>query len=120
MRTYGSMDGLLQQVEFFVDAVSDYEADFVVFPEFFNAPLMIEFNQLDPAAAIRGLAKYTEPLREKFSEFAVSYNVNIITGSMPIVIDDLLYNISYLCRRDGTGNLSGRSIPRPAKFTAGA
>ncbi|MGE7775747.1 GNAT family N-acetyltransferase [Chitinophaga sp. NPDC101104] len=115
MRTYGSMDGLLQQVEFFVDAVSDYEADFVVFPEFFNAPLMIEFNQLDPAAAIRGLAKYTEPLREKFSEFAVSYNVNIITGSMPIVIDDLLYNISYLCRRDGTWESFRKIHPTPSE-----
>lgn len=102
MRAYEGADELIQQVEYFVDAVSDYGSDFVVFPELFNAPLMIEFNQLDQAAAIRGLAKYTERLKNEFIRFAVSYNVNIITGSMPVVVDEQLYNISYLCRRDGT------------------
>jgi len=102
MRTYRGVDELMKQAEYFVDAVSDYESDFCVFPELFNAPLMMEFNQLDQAGAMRGLANYTESIRQKFSEFAVSYNVNIITGSMPIVIDEQLYNISYLCRRDGT------------------
>lgn len=115
MRTYSGMAGLLQQVEFFVDAVSDYEADFVVFPEFFNAPLMLEFNQLDPAAAIRGLATYTDQLREEFSRLAVSYNVNIITGSMPIVIDEQLYNISYICRRDGTWDHFTKIHPTPSE-----
>lgn len=118
MRDYNGMEGLLQQVEFFVDAVSDYEADFVVFPEFFNAPLMLEFNKLGPAAAIRGLAKYTEGLREQFSKFAVSYNVNIITGTMPIVIDEQLYNISYLCRRDGTWDNYIKIHPTPSEISA--
>lgn len=36
------------------------------------------------------------------SQMAVSYNVNIITGSMPLDEDDVIYNVSYLCRRDGT------------------
>jgi predicted amidohydrolase len=85
-----------------VDAVSDYQSDFMLFPELFNAPLMAEFNHFGPAEAIRGLAKYTEVLREKFTEFAVSYNVNIITGSMPLIRNNKLYNVSYLCRRDGS------------------
>ena len=33
---------------------------------------------------------------------AVSYNVNIITGSMPLLEGDSLYNVTYLCRRDGS------------------
>lgn len=118
MRDYYSVEALLQQVEFFVDAVSDYAADFAVFPEFFNAPLMSEFNQLDPAAAIRGLAKYTERLKEEFTRFAVSYNVNIITGSMPIVIDEQLYNISYLCRRDGTSEHYVKIHPTPGEVSS--
>jgi predicted amidohydrolase/GNAT superfamily N-acetyltransferase len=118
MRTYKGMEGLLQQVEFFVDAVSDYEADFVVFPEFFNAPIMMEFNELQPGAAIRGLAKYTEQLRGEFLRFAVSYNVNIITGSMPILVDDHLYNISYLCRRDGTWESYMKIHPTPSEVYA--
>jgi glutaredoxin-related protein len=32
---------------------------------------------------MRELAKYTQPIIEAFSKLAVSYNVNIIAGSMP-------------------------------------
>jgi predicted amidohydrolase/GNAT superfamily N-acetyltransferase len=118
MRDYRNLEGFLQQVEFFVDAVSDYGSDFVVFPELFNAPLMAEFNQLDQAGAIRGVAKYTEPIREVFMKHAVAYNVNIITGSMPIVIDEQLYNISYLCRRDGTYEHYIKIHPTPSEVSA--
>lgn len=47
------------------------------------------------------LAKLTETIKEKISEFAISYNVNIIAGSMPLEEDGELYNISYLLHRDG-------------------
>ena len=102
MRFFESLSALMDQVEYFVDAVSDYKSDFVLFPEFFNAPLMIEFNHLTEAEAIRGLATYTEHIKNKFQELAVSYNVNIITGSMPYVNEEgKLLNVSYLCRRNG-------------------
>lgn len=103
MRFFESLTALMDQAEFFVDAVSDYKSDFVLFPELFNAPLMLEFNHLTEAEAIRGLATYTQPIKNKFLELAVSYNVNIITGSMPYVNEDgKLLNVSYLCRRNGT------------------
>ncbi len=103
MRLFKNFEALVEQVEYFVDAVSDYESDFVLFPEFFEAPLMAEFNHLGEALAIRELAGYTEPLRQKMCEFAVSYNTNIITGSMPHLDGEgNLTNISYLCRRDGS------------------
>src|SRR5690606_34321259 len=60
-----------------------------------------EFNHLGEAQAIRELAKYTQPLKEKFTEYAMSYNINIITGSMPYVEDGHLYNVGYLCHRNG-------------------
>ncbi|RMG77221.1 MAG: GNAT family N-acetyltransferase [Bacteroidetes bacterium] len=103
MRHFPNFDAFIEQAEYFIDAVSDYQCDFALFPEFFNAPLMAPYNHLSAAAAIRELAKYTERLRKKFSEFAISYNVNIITGSMPeIQPDGRLFNIGFLCRRDGT------------------
>tara|TARA_R110002050_G_scaffold110994_3_gene223887 strand:- start:25138 stop:26658 length:1521 start_codon:yes stop_codon:yes gene_type:complete len=101
MRPYDNLDDLLQQAEFFVDAVSGYRADFALFPEFFNAPLMAENNHLSEADAIRELAKHTAAIVQKFSELAISYNINIITGSMPEIKNDLLYNVGYLCKRDG-------------------
>lgn len=103
MRTYRELDDLLQQVEYFVDTVSVYRSDFALFPEFFNAPLMAAYNHLSEPEAIRMLAKFTEPLMKKFSELSIAYNINIITGSMPSVEEDgKLYNVGYLCKRDGT------------------
>ena len=103
MRSYNSLDDLFEQVEFFVDSVSDYKSDFVLFPEYFNAPLMARFNDKGESQAIRGLAEYTQEIRERFIKLAISYNINIITGSMPIIKEDgLLYNVGYLCRRDGS------------------
>jgi predicted amidohydrolase/GNAT superfamily N-acetyltransferase len=103
MRHFPSFESFIEQAEYFIDAVSDYQSDFVLFPEFFNAPLMAPFNDLSAADAIRKLAEFTQPLREKFCELAMSYNVNIITGSMPEVQEDgKLLNVGYLCRRDGT------------------
>ena len=102
MRLYKDLEELMQQAEYFIDAVSGYRSDFALFPEFFNAPLMAENNHLSESEAIRELAKHTESIVQKFSEFAITYNINIITGSMPEIKDDLLYNAGYLCRRDGS------------------
>ena len=102
MRPYNGLEELLQQVEFFVDAVSGYRSDFALFPEFFNAPLMAENNHLSTSEAIRELAKHTSTIVDRFSSLAISYNINIISGSMPEMKDGKLYNVGYLCKRDGT------------------
>ena len=102
MRQYGDLKALMQQVEFFVDSLSAYKSDFALFPEFFNAPLMTAYNHLSESEAIRKLSESTEELVQEFSKLAVSYNINIITGSMPELVDNVLYNTGYLCRRDGS------------------
>ncbi|MBU0476024.1 MAG: carbon-nitrogen hydrolase family protein [Bacteroidetes bacterium] len=102
MRPYSDFDELMHQAEYFIDAVSGYRSDFALFPEFFNAPLMADNNHLSEPEALRELAKHTSKIVLKFSELAISYNINIISGSMPEVIDNKLYNVGYLCRRDGT------------------
>lgn len=101
MRSYNNVESLLQQVEYFVDAVSGYRSDFALFPEFFNAPLMAQYNHLSEPEAIRELAKYTDEIVQKFSNLSISYNINIIAGSMPEVRDGELFNVGYLCKRDG-------------------
>lgn len=103
MRSYKTLDDLFEQVEFFVDSVSGYQSDFVLFPEYFNAPLMARFNDVSESEAIRGLAQYTDEIRDRFIALAIKFNINIITGSMPQIKDDgQLYNVGFLCRRDGT------------------
>jgi predicted amidohydrolase/GNAT superfamily N-acetyltransferase len=118
MRTYRSFEELIEQVEFFIDAVSGYKADFILFPEFFNAPLMAEYNHLNVAEAIRELAAYTERIRDQFVDLAVSYNINIITGSMPLIERNKLYNVGYVCRRDGTFERYTKIHPTPDEVKA--
>lgn len=102
MRPYNDVEEIIEQAEFFIDSLSGYKSDFALFPEFFNAPLMAKYNHLNESDAIRELAGYTQKIAEEFSKLSVSYNINIITGSMPQIINGNLYNVGYLCKRDGT------------------
>jgi len=105
MRPLANLEALFEQSEFFIDVVSGYNSDFVLFPELFIAPLMADFNHLTEADAIREISHFTEPIRKKFQEFAIAYNINIITGSMPFTEDGNLYNVGFLCKRDGTSEM---------------
>lgn len=102
MRPYKDISELMEQVDYFIDAVSAYRCDFVMFPEFFNAPLMAAYNDFSTSDSIRELAKFTKPLRDKFVALAVNYNINIVAGSLPEMQEDGLYNVGYLCKRDGS------------------
>ena len=102
MRLFESFDDFLQQVEFFVDAVASYNSDIIMFPELFNLPLIAQYDQENAAEAMRSLAEYTETVRDALLEMAVSYNINIISGSVPEYRDNMLYNVCFLLRRDGT------------------
>ena len=105
MRPLNNVEALFEQAEFFIDAVSGYGSDFALFPELFIAPLMADYNHLSEAEAIRELARHSDPIRKKFQEFAISYNINIITGSMPYLEGGNLYNVGFLCKRDGTSEM---------------
>src|SRR5690554_338496 len=94
MRPYADADELFMQIEFFIDSVAGYNADFALLPEFFNAPLMANFNDRGDAEAMRKLAGYSEEVRTRLQQLAVAYNVNIVGGSMPhIGEDNKLYNV---------------------------
>ncbi|WP_295211430.1 carbon-nitrogen hydrolase family protein [Chryseobacterium sp. sg2396] len=101
MRHFKDIDAFYEQVEFFVNVMGDYKADFVLFPELFNTPLLAPFNKLSERDSMIELAKLTEEIRMKISDLAISYNVNIISGSMPVFENNDLYNVSYLLHRDG-------------------
>lgn len=101
MRLFNNLEAFYEQVEFFVDAVSGYNSDFIMFPEFFNTPLLQPYNHLPEKEAMEKLADKTEEIVKKLQEYAVSYNVNIIAGSMPVKEKGKLYNATYLCHRNG-------------------
>lgn len=104
VRTLKDFDGFGKQCEFFIDAAStDYQADFIVFPELFTTELLSFVPTTRPGQAARKLAEFTPQYLEHFTNLALKYNINIIGGSQFVVEEDeILYNISYLFRRDGT------------------
>jgi len=113
MRYFENVDEIIQQVEYFIDALSDYKCDLAVLPEFYNAPLMGLSGSSEPIDAIWHLADYTKDLLAAISELAISYNINIIAGSMPLIEDDELYNVAYLCHRDGRIESQYKLHPTP-------
>lgn len=102
MQPMSGPEAFFEHASFFLEAMAGYGADFVCFPEYVNAPLMAPWKTAGAPAAIRHLAELTAPTRDFFSREAVAKGINIITGSMPVVENDRLYNVVYLCRRDGT------------------
>jgi len=115
MRPMDQLDELVNNVEYFIDAISDYESDFAVLPELFNAPLMGKYNHLPGHKAIRELANYTEPLVKELSRLAISYNVNIVAGSMPELRNNNLYNTAYFLHRDGRIDSYDKIHPTPSE-----
>lgn len=119
MRLFPTFESLVEQIEFFVDSVSGNGADFALFPELFNAPLMEEFNHLGEHEAIRAMAKHTDRLVEIFRELAVSHNVNIISGSMPKEDENgHLKNVAFLCHRNGNLDSYEKIHITPAEASA--
>lgn len=113
MREMKSVEDLLQQVEYFIDALSDYRCDVALFPEFFNAPLMGLEPQDNSIDAVRLLASYTDRILDAMSKLAVSYNINVAAGSMPVIEDNKLYNVAYFCHRNGTIDFQYKLHPTP-------
>ncbi len=102
MRRISSFEEFAQQCEYFTDVGSDYKADFVVFPELLTTQLLSLVKTQRPGLAARQLSEFTPRYIELFRDLAIRYNVNIIGGSTFTVVDETLYNVAYLFRRNGT------------------
>jgi len=115
MRPMSDTGEFFKRAEFFINAVAGYAADFVCFPEYVNAPLMTSDQEDGAVAAIRKLAGQTEEIRDFFLAKAVEHKINIITGSMPLHRKGCLYNVTYLCRRDGSWEMQQKLHITPAE-----
>jgi len=114
-RAVASFDEFATQVRYFVDAASDYKADFALFPELFTLQLLSIANEpLKPAAAIATLSEYTEQFKAMMSDLAMKYNINIIGGSHPTMMPNKeVHNICYVFLRDGSIHQQHKIHPTP-------
>ena len=102
MRRIRTFEDFATQVQFFVDTAADYKADFVLFPELFTLELLSLVDGGRPGEAARALAEFTPRYLEMFADLSVKYHINIIGGTQFEMLDETLYNTSFLFRRDGT------------------
>ena len=102
LKKIDTFEDFASQCEYFVDVAAIDNSDFVLFPETLTFQLLSFLGESVPSLQVRRLAEYTEEYIKLFSMLAVKYNVNIIGGSHFVEEDELLYNVSYLFRRDGT------------------
>ena len=116
-RAISSFDEFADIVRYFVDTVSDYKSDFVVFPEYFAMQLLsVENEPLKPREAVLKLAEYNDRLEALFHEMALRYNVNIIAGSHPAVQEDgRLLNLAHVFLRDGSVYEQPKIHPTPSE-----
>ncbi len=114
-RRVETFEEFLGIVEYFVDAVSDYKADFAVFPEMFSLQLLsMDEETHTPREAIEALTAYTPRLKDAMREMALKYNVNIIGGSHPTVMaNGRVENICYVFLRDGRVAEQAKIHPTP-------
>lgn len=116
-RKVSSFDEFIGFIEYFVKVVSDYRSDFVVFPELFTLQLLsIADEDLNPAEAIESLTKYRDDLQTALRDMAIRFNVNIIGGSTPTMMDNgAVENISSIYLRDGTIHEQSKIHPTPSE-----
>lgn len=114
-RRVESFEHFSKYVEYFVDVVADYRGDFAVFPELFTLQLLsIKNKKLNPQDSIATLTKYTERIKDLFSDLAIKYNINIIGGSHPTATEDgTIQNICYVFLRDGSIHEQVKIHPTP-------
>lgn len=114
-RAVSGFDEFMKQIEYFVDVAADYEADFIVFPEMFTLMLLsAEERELSPLEAIEALSDYTPRIRQRLSELALAFNINIIGGSHPTrMADGDIHNVAYVCLRDGSIHAQEKIHPTP-------
>lgn len=117
MRRISAIDEFEEQVEYWIDVASDYNADFVLFPELFTLELLsIDDKKLGPVEAIEKVADYTERYCRFMERMAVSYNINIVGGSHPTrVAAGEMRNISYVFLRDGSTHTQEKLHPTPSE-----
>lgn len=114
-RRVTSFEEFIGMLRYFVDVTADYRADFCVFPELFSLQLLsMEDQKLTPTEAIEALTRYTTPIKEALQEMAVRYNINIIGGSHPTMMDNgRVENICYICLRGGEVYEQAKIHPTP-------
>ncbi|MEK4115454.1 carbon-nitrogen hydrolase family protein [Paenibacillus sp. FSL W8-0919] len=101
LHTIQSFDDFAQQSEHYIRTAEEFEANFVLFPEFFTTQLMSIGDDQGRALSINDLPDFTDRYLELFIRLAKQYDMHIIGGTHVIRRAGKLYNVAHLFYPDG-------------------
>ncbi|MHC8516062.1 carbon-nitrogen hydrolase family protein [Sporosarcina sp. ITBMC105] len=97
-----SFEEFANQCEHYIRNAQEYEAEFVLFPEFFTTQLLSIGDGNGRAMGIEALPGFTEQYLQLFIRLATHYNMHIVGGTHVIQREGRLYNVAHLFYPDGT------------------
>ncbi len=117
MRKITAIAEFEEQIEYFVDVASDYQSDFVTFPELFTLQLLaLDQQKLNPLEAIKKITEYKERFCDFMQKLAISYNINIVGGTHPTMQENGdIRNTCYVFLRDGAVYAQDKLHPTPSE-----
>lgn len=89
-----------EQVTHYVKTAQEFQADFILFPEFVTTQLMSIRND-GRIPTIQDLPSYTEAYYDLFTSLAKQSGIHIIGGTHVVQKGDRLYNVAHLFYPDG-------------------
>ncbi|MDX5474154.1 MAG: carbon-nitrogen hydrolase family protein [Bacillaceae bacterium] len=101
LHTISSFEDFANQVIHYVKTAAEFDADFILFPEFFTTQLL-SFEKDGRPQTIKDLPYYTDLYHQLFTGVAMQTCMHIVAGTHIIEREGKLYNVAHLFYPDGT------------------
>lgn len=101
LHSINSFEDFASQVEHYVRMASEFETEFLLFPEFMTTQLMSIPTAEGKARTINQLPDFTQEYLQLFTSLAISYGIHIIGGTHVIRKEEKLLNVAHLFYPDG-------------------
>lgn len=102
LHSISSFDEFANQCEHYIRNAQEYDAEFVLFPEFFTTQLLSIGDENGKALPIEALPGFTGQYLELFTRLAKETKMHIIGGTHVLEREGRLYNVAHLFFPDGT------------------
>jgi predicted amidohydrolase len=101
LHTISKFQEFADQVEHYVKTAEEFNADFVLFPEFMTTQLMSIGNDKGESLSIQDLPDFTDAYCSLFTSLAKKTGMHLIGGTHVIRRNNKLYNVAHLFYPDG-------------------
>ncbi|RUL54799.1 carbon-nitrogen hydrolase family protein [Lysinibacillus antri] len=96
LHTIETFEDFAYQCEHYLKAALEFDAEFILYPEFFTTQLLSIKGENGKALTINDLPSFTNQYVELFTSLAKKYNVHIIGGTHVIEVEGKLRNTAHL------------------------